>query len=32
MGNIEGRDDPYELAEIGKDHAISSEIWLNWGL
>ncbi len=32
MGNIEARDDPYELVEIGEDYDISSEKWLNWGL
>lgn len=32
MGNIETRDDPYELVGIGEDCDISSETWLNWGL
>jgi len=32
MGNIETREDPYELVGIGEDYDISSETWLNWGL
>ncbi len=32
MGNIEPRDDPYELVGIGEDYDNSSEKWLNWGL
>jgi hypothetical protein len=32
MGNIEPRDDPYEVAGIGEDRDISPEKRLNWGL